>query len=384
MKFITSLLFCLLYFAGYSQVEYLTKFDRSTGTFSLVNSLPGVNYIRIAASAYDKNNQRFIFHGIDFDGIHRLYCIDAVSGNILSQPILKPNSGEYVYDNLNNKLYGIFFNTGFGKMQLLEIDIPTGNSEEKGILPFNTFKISSAYFNTSTNSYVILSASGINTYNLTTNTNSVLPFTFNFSELAYDNSRNRIYAKCDTASTICEIDPSNGAITQLYVDPFPGYSQLGVNSFDETTGIYTYSNNLELVSFDVNTRTVVANPSFPDVMPGENIIEIHYDNNDGTLYTLHWKILPNETSVIENESWLNVGLTIYPNPTQNGAKLHLSKTTENAEVIAYNVIGETMYQQSFPSLSTLTLNTENWPKGCYLILIKSANTILGTKKLIVE
>src|ERR1700679_1687209 len=87
-----------------AQHEYLVIVNRTTGTDSIIDSLTGVHLIQVGGSAYDKNNHRYFFIGTDFSSNNHLYCVNAVSGAIISQPINTFNLNELWYDNANDSL----------------------------------------------------------------------------------------------------------------------------------------------------------------------------------------------------------------------------------------------------------------------------------------
>ncbi len=58
-------------------------------------------------TTFDDLNHRYIFAAIDSLNNKCLFCLDAVTGIILSKPLLGYNVGGIRYDNVSGNLYGL-------------------------------------------------------------------------------------------------------------------------------------------------------------------------------------------------------------------------------------------------------------------------------------
>ncbi len=107
-------LFCL-YEDNVNQLVYFGSIDQSTGLFSIMDTINGLDEILIDAhyATFDELNQHFIFVGQSFDGIKRLYSIDATNGAIASNPafFVGLNTAENIielhFDNTTGILYAL-------------------------------------------------------------------------------------------------------------------------------------------------------------------------------------------------------------------------------------------------------------------------------------
>lgn len=104
-----------LHWDSSSSTEYLGSVDINDGSFTPLFPLYDVQYITIAPkyTTFDELNGRYIFRGVDFSGVNRLYSVDVYTGAVLSEPefpILEDpddNVIELKFNNGNGKLYGL-------------------------------------------------------------------------------------------------------------------------------------------------------------------------------------------------------------------------------------------------------------------------------------
>jgi len=74
------------------------------------------------------------------------------------------------------------------------------------------------------------------------------------------------------------------------------------------------------------------------------------------------------------------GLNIYPNPVSGGRIYITSKSTQNKDVIIYDVLGKKIMQAS---ISGKELNVSELTPGVYIIKVKEGDAT-ATRKLIVK
>ena len=69
-----------------AQFEYLSTLDYHNAAVNRIAHIPGVTWVT-NKSTYDANHQHFFFLGLVGSGPERLYTLDAVTGNVLSNPL---------------------------------------------------------------------------------------------------------------------------------------------------------------------------------------------------------------------------------------------------------------------------------------------------------
>lgn len=92
------------------------------------------------------------------------------------------------------------------------------------------------------------------------------------------------------------VDPTTGV--HSIIAPIPGVAWVQTvpkaTALDQVNGLYIFNGadaalNKKLYAVDVLTGTVLSSPAFPQLAdPNDNIVELQFDNANGTLYGLHW------------------------------------------------------------------------------------------------
>lgn len=266
-----------------NQIQNFVEVDVNTGQTTIIGTVPNAETIAINSSSFNSNLNQYMYIGNDEFNVTRLYTIDAISGMLISSPEA-PYFGntEMRYDNLNNKLYGLFrniptslyddslFTASSIPLQLIEIDPLTANfntiasidSIEAIALGQNGFVQDSSHF--------VLSLVDINqekrVYVVDVNTGDIIansPFSLNAIELQCDNSEFSKRKYRSTNDTILlkegwnlislDITPDNNAITEVFSSLASG-NLLYVTGFDNVAKMY---NSTDL-SF-LNTLTTIEN-----------------------------------------------------------------------------------------------------------------------------
>ncbi|PLW92061.1 MAG: hypothetical protein C0592_12740 [Marinilabiliales bacterium] len=79
---------------------------------------------------------------------------------------------------------------------------------------------------------------------------------------------------------------------------------------------------------------------------------------------------------------------IYPNPASNNVNIKFLNPSEDQNNISiYNLTGSLVYEKQVMrggSIINETINTENWERGYYYIMIRNSTRLLETKKLILQ
>lgn len=97
-----------------SSTEYLSSIDPTTGTVTDINSIPGVLWILDGFMVFDNFNKRYIFRGGDNNGIWHLYSINAITGDIVYDPVFPTFSGTNdilmpEVDSLTGTIYALYW-----------------------------------------------------------------------------------------------------------------------------------------------------------------------------------------------------------------------------------------------------------------------------------
>lgn len=93
--------------------EYFVSVNPTDGSFTIIDSLPGVNWVSTDHTTFDEINQRYIFRGGDVSGSFYLYSIDAITGSVVSNPLFPilndplDNVIELNFDNSSGNLYAL-------------------------------------------------------------------------------------------------------------------------------------------------------------------------------------------------------------------------------------------------------------------------------------
>lgn len=79
------------------------------------------------------------------------------------------------------------------------------------------------------------------------------------------------------------------------------------------------------------------------------------------------------------------GIKIYPNPASNVLNIEWDEETNPMEVVIYNVLGQEVFRTKKSQLGRImTINTEKFSNGIYLVVFDFGNGKRGSKKLIVQ
>ncbi|HBS86435.1 MAG TPA: hypothetical protein DEA97_07755 [Bacteroidales bacterium] len=137
---------------------------RSFGSFNIekgvtedINNLDNVLGMASGSSAFNSNTGKYIFYGPDNNNVKRIWSINSVDGVIETSQIVDSFFvSELEFDNLNNKLIGIYRNnTDLSKLFLAEINYLTAEvSIICNLDDVTTLQTGSSVFDQSTGSYI--------------------------------------------------------------------------------------------------------------------------------------------------------------------------------------------------------------------------------------
>jgi hypothetical protein len=140
--------------------------------------------------------------------------------------------------------------------------------------------------------------------------------------------------------------------------------------------------NISLITQDITSLLVVGNHT-PNVYTDSTLVVkptqtiVRNDGDNLISNTLCYSVV----GVEENEA--NNKIDIYPNPSTNEITLAFEQTySENTKITIQNVLGQTVYSESFKSNTgnqLKTLDISNLQNGVYFIQLKNQNKIYSTK-----
>lgn len=332
MKKTSTLLFFLVSFllaqGQGSHAEFLMTVDNTTGSYSRINKIPDVKWIRggVSSASIDQDSNRYIFYGKDRFNNHRIYTIDIASGIAQYAPyIYPPTASDEGFDGFqyigNNTVAGLHLK-GNAPISFVHVDITNGI--DKVVSDFK-FIYRAAWgkplYDSKNGHYIFIglgTTGGARIVTVEAKTGKVIrsPFISGISSggiggLVLNPKNNTVYCLYNEAnqSTIGSINTSTGAVSKFKTLKYTGIiSSPSFVTFDEANnllvcrltngGTATY-----LVSIDLATGNEVYKPRFDapanetggNIETRANIIELGYHRNSGKIIALGWREVGNWT-----------------------------------------------------------------------------------------
>lgn len=127
---------------------------------------------------------------------------------------------------------------------------------------------------------------------------------------------------------------------------------------------------------------IKANPGFQvgDIIP--NNASIYFDANPAVVTNIfNTKFI----NALNNTSFDNQNLVLYPNPATNNVQISLVNTFENIDtIVLYDMLGKAIKTVPVQSNENVTLDVSNLSKGVYLVEITTENNLKTVKKLVIQ
>jgi len=187
------------------------------------------------------------------------------------------------------------------------------------------------------------------------------------------------------------------------IDGGNNFLNLGFGEWGYLTDIFAPSENnvwgilVGLLNGDPSSHGIVkVSPVEPysetiawDDDPNIDMLAIHF-SDESTGYIAGFKqgkgaIWKNGTGINTmgtDESTATNEIKIYPNPVSNELNVVL-ENPEKAEVVLTDMTGKLIFNKSFENKNKITINTSEFPKGAYILSIKTQNQNF-TKKIIIN
>lgn len=100
----------------------------------------------------------------------------------------------------------------------------------------------------------------------------------------------------------------------------------------------------------------------------------NYLNASG--FKINWAI---EGTGVEDR---NISATLYPNPASETVQLSFTSPFEQCKVAVRNIIGESLFTQTYNNVETIDIPVERLPNGIYLLSVNSKNGTLHRKFMV--
>lgn len=147
------------------------------------------------------------------------------------------------------------------------------------------------------------------------------------------------------------------------------------------------ANGVVLVPNYNDPNDAVANAIIQGQYPGRTVIGIDVRNlyeNGGMVHCVtQQQPLSTTTGLIENDSYKNYAVNIFPNPFNAQTTLQTTIPWTNATLTIDNIFGQTILQINNISGQTMVFNRDNLIAGLYLLRLIQDNQIISTEKLII-
>ena len=122
-----------LHWDATDSMEYLITLDPLSGQFTLVDSIPQIEYIVVDPNyvTIDEIHGRYMCYAYDRSGYSHLYSIDLATGTVVSDPLFPTTIPgdrlmEFQFDNSSGNLYSLFWDYSDSTMNMATVDPATG------------------------------------------------------------------------------------------------------------------------------------------------------------------------------------------------------------------------------------------------------------------
>lgn len=392
--------------------EYLVDIDPYTATYEIVDTLESVEAVVVGSSSFDHLQQRYMFVGVDNQNDKRLYNIDVVAPEIISdllyegfESVVDSSSfiaipSELEYDMQYDVLYGLVYINNVESF--VSVDVETGVVTFIAEIP----EVEAIYANTSTfnsndGEYMFL---GIDTennkrfYTIDVSDGSILhnPILgegMGNNEMCYDNKTRQVYALARENSNfpfgdlrLVTIDPVTANTTIVGIIPdVDGYA-LGATTYiqDYSQFVFVgYDTNFDkrIYVIDALTGTLVANEIL-----SENFVEVQCDNTvfANKFYekeTTLGIINPDQLSVLNNDGTKITSIS--PNPFWGDLEIVIpdgwGMIKDPRLLKVYNITGQLVYENTFMNQTFATNDLSDLTKGIYIVKVTSGTESFETK-----
>ena len=357
---------------------YFVRLDGSSGVKTDIHVVPGM-IASVAGSKTAFDNDMNYYHFTGFDGNDEiLYTVDAVTGNIIYNPIFADNVVGLEYNCNDSLIYGLRVNAS--NYDLVTVDPATGLSTALGSpIAINAYVGESFSLDLKNNLYSFIALIGGNFFlrSYSVSGGALVydnPFPDNLTAVHYSCLDSTVYGLWEDSSQykLEQIDLVTGThhTASVLTGVTPGYV---LESSDiNNSGLYVYrgfdsTNAFSLITIDLATGLVT------------NIVNTT-DNSTGFREPL---CCYGSTTVSVNEFDLSKP-EVYPVPSSGLINIRHYEAIEAGTI--YTLEGRLLYRY-FPEKNSETIHRidlSELSRGTYLLVLQSGNGALINRKIVIQ
>ncbi len=364
----------------YNSTQKFVSVDAISGERTEISTIPVIDGLLNCSSAYVPDSGQYIFAAYNSSTASNiLYTIDIVDGTVKYHPENPENTGEYEFDPVTNKLYGLWWDNGTQKF--VSVDRVSGyRTEISSITGIQGVIMGSSAFCADSGQYIFVGyRSATETYHIITidindGTVKYHPLNPEFTgEYKYDPVTNKLYGLWlyGTTQKLVSVDRVSGERTEIFNIPDNSGVISGSSAFDADSGRYLFvgiSGDLTkqyLYTIDVTHGTVKNKALNPD--------------NTGEYQVIHY--VPKITAV-KPSAWKDQ-VEIYPNPVSGNLPLTVPANAKRVELLSIN--GQPVRNYEIENRNEqCTLNLSGISNGIYLVRMTDNSGQVNITKLVIN
>jgi outer membrane protein assembly factor BamB len=362
-----------------NSTQKFVSVDATSGERTEISTIPVSDGVLNCSSAYVADSGQYIFATYDGSTASNiLYTIDIVDGTVKYHPENPENTGEYEFDPVTNKLYGLWWDNGTQKF--VSVDRVTGDRTEiSRISGIQGVIMGSSAFCSDSGQYIFVGYKSstetyhIYTINVNNGTVKYNPLNPEFTgEYKYDPATNKLYGLWlnGTTQKLVSVDRISGERTEIFNIPDNSGVISGSSAFDADSGRYLFvgfsgdHTKQYLYTIDITDGTVKNKVLNPD-------------------YTGEYQIInyvPRISAVKPCSA--EVPVEIYPNPLSGNLPLTILENVKRVEILSINGRPVKNYEIE-NSIEKCTLDLSGISNGIYMIRMSlSSGQVYITKLMI--
>ncbi len=378
----------------------LAQINPLTGEIITIDSVTPLSAYSLGTSVFDSYNQTYSLIGVDPSQTFRFYNWMVENDSMFSMPSVNALINDLQHDMRYLSFYGLGSYpidpiNGIYGMRFLEIDQQTGDVTELNKMPeARAFPVGSTAYDANGGYYIAnILDDQFNSliYTIKGNTGEVvsiipisLPPGMDILNLEYNNQDDLVYGLIRNLNAnwfgVGSLNPESGLLVDtVFTIPDLQYFVQGGSVFHQMSQNYVLyyidtENNSRLLSVNVSSRSLTANPIIPDYFS-----ELQVDNNEYAMTAYH-----NTVDLIETNK--EDKILVYPNPAKEILKIKLS------DQISDELTGIELYNSNYNLIeshnglsisgSEHTMNISNLTSGIYTVRIILKNQAI-TKLVVV-
>lgn len=356
-----------------SQEEFV-RLNTFTGSFSVVDTIPGVTQIAVGRSAFNNTTGTYVFYGRTSSGPMTQYQVDAATGNVVLQNAASgslPIGAQW--DMRTGKVYALEWDDNAREEWLVELNVNTGARVRIGIIPGVTrVQVGTFALDDANGEFYFVGGNdvGINRlYRISVSNAQVISSPIiqqNLFELEYDIALGKLIGLSRPSSRVplevVEIDPASLALSPIYSISSLNPAQAGVyvGSVDFDQNSHTYIFGARDNAADSIFLVDIVNMQHRAIPRNENVIEVACDNT-----AFAKTFFEGATNVDRTPS--KERMRISPNPVSNIIRWELGAESLINSVVVHDLQGRVLIEQTSSEVNQL--DVQSLRPGSYILSI---------------